>query len=97
MRQILCLLTALIALQNGSADADWPQAYRMDANLYDICFVDAQIGFAISIGPIVVGNDALDLLALLGAYGRTLAAAELGEQQCNNLTVSGFAWRDVRH
>ncbi|MCP4190549.1 MAG: hypothetical protein GY768_07960 [Planctomycetaceae bacterium] len=47
MRQILCLLTALIALQNGSADADWPQAYRMDANLYDICFVDAQIGWAV--------------------------------------------------
>ncbi|MDG2382796.1 MAG: YCF48-related protein [Pirellulaceae bacterium] len=47
MRQILCLLTAVIALQNGSANADWPKAFRMDANLYDICFIDAQIGWTV--------------------------------------------------
>ena len=49
MRQLLCLLMTLAILQSGAklASGEWPQAFRLDANLYDVHFVDAQMGWAV--------------------------------------------------
>ena len=41
------MLCTLVVTWNAATAATWPEAFRRDANLYSVCFVDRQVGWSV--------------------------------------------------